>query len=613
MEYPHECNLGVPTIFGEEKITFTLFSGLTTFVGPNASGKTQTLKALRDYLREKLGAEKVRYLSSNRMGNMELYRSQTTHYVHSPDDYSAGGREVSRFRDQIETATGDFFTLDERKDIFIKVSERLSVLFSRQVYLRWDSGSLKVYFEKSSTSGEYSVAVEASGLINVISILAALYNDEIPILLIDEPEVSLHPQLQSYVLREIQHAVSKNGKTVILSTHSVNMISFENVKDICDVVFFEENSTPKQISQEDKVLSNRKLAEMIVRMSQDYKASFFAKTVFLVEGVSDLIICRFLARKLGYHIDVAGTEIIPVEGKGQFAIVKKLFEEIGKSVVIMADLDGFTDDNSIVDLFYHSDEAAEIASEHGHSSLADEVRGIKTDLKKLIENHKDALAHVYEKHPYWKDRDPDNDDSVAVRRSLTALLLSIDDTSLCKWPCHDKWERLKNRINHCFGVFEKLGCFFLRKGALESYYTCAPNDTYSNKPSAAIDEIERLNEKDGESIRSLYEDIVRSLEFAAKVSIVDEGIAVRRELLSELAPLLDSLSTISNDEDIYSEVKKTKGTSNSLFVYKLICESDKKGIEVSLRSYMLSVKGFPLKVFKGDNVNELVKRNITAN
>ena len=62
MNYPHTLNLKVDKIFGQQNIQITLYSGLTTFVGTNASGKTQTLKTLRDSIRQSLGANKVRYL-----------------------------------------------------------------------------------------------------------------------------------------------------------------------------------------------------------------------------------------------------------------------------------------------------------------------------------------------------------------------------------------------------------------------------------------------------------------------------------------------------------------------------------------------------------------------
>lgn len=39
MEYPKELRFKVNNIFGTEDITITLYSGLTTFVGANGSGK----------------------------------------------------------------------------------------------------------------------------------------------------------------------------------------------------------------------------------------------------------------------------------------------------------------------------------------------------------------------------------------------------------------------------------------------------------------------------------------------------------------------------------------------------------------------------------------------
>jgi len=76
MEYPYVHNFNVKNIYGEQPVQITIYSGLTVFVGPNASGKTQTLKALRTSLKKVFGSEKVRYLSSNRIGTMETYRSR---------------------------------------------------------------------------------------------------------------------------------------------------------------------------------------------------------------------------------------------------------------------------------------------------------------------------------------------------------------------------------------------------------------------------------------------------------------------------------------------------------------------------------------------------------
>lgn len=243
MNYPYTSTIKVPNIFRDKDITIMFYSGVTTLIGPNGSGKTQTLKALRDYFKSKIGQDKVRYLTSNRIGAMEEYRSKTRLHSFLIDNFNLGSQDQKRGRHLIETANGDFFTMDERKDVYIKVAERLSVFFNRQIYLRWDAGNLKVFFEKTANQQEYSVVAEASGLINIISILAALFDESIEVLLIDEPEVSLHPQLQSYLLREIKTAVEKYRKTIVISTHSAGMIGLSNTSDLCNYIFFKRMVT----------------------------------------------------------------------------------------------------------------------------------------------------------------------------------------------------------------------------------------------------------------------------------------------------------------------------------------------------------------------------------
>lgn len=147
MEYPHVCKFKVNNVFDDE-IEITLYSGLTTFVGSNGSGKTQTLKSMKNYFENRLGEGKVRYLSSNRLGEMEQYRSKVNQHDYKPENYEVGDRNKKRVRNKIETVSGDFFTMDDKKDVFIKVAERLSVLFGRQIYLRWDAGSMKVFLKR---------------------------------------------------------------------------------------------------------------------------------------------------------------------------------------------------------------------------------------------------------------------------------------------------------------------------------------------------------------------------------------------------------------------------------------------------------------------------------
>lgn len=612
MEYPHTLHFNVEKIFGNQEVQITLYSGLTILVGTNASGKTQTLKKIRDIMKSELGGNKVRYLSSNRIGNMEQYRSKTNQYSYTIDDYTLGDQATKRARLQIETASGDFFAMDERKDVFIKVSERLSVLFNRNIFIRWDAGHMKVFFGKTDSEQEYSVAAEASGLVNVISILAALFDEVVEVLLIDEPEVSLHPQLQSYLLREMKSAAKRYNKTIIISTHSAEMIELNTASELCNFVFFRKDALPKQISPDTPELNNVKLKEFLLRMSLIYSEGFFAKKVMLIEGSSDMILCRYLCNRLNLNLDVAGSQIIPIEGKGQFPVITKLFRLIGKEVCVLTDLDGFTDDNNIINLFAVLPEATEIANDYGNEDLQSMIRDIKTKIDELVQSQKENMVMIYKQHPYWVNRDPEAEDDKIIRRALVAQLFTVSADELATWPDSHEWTSLKKRINVLFDILENLGCFILRRGAVESYYAFSPNTTLNGKPSAAANEVSYWEEKSNEQIYAQFSDIVRSLQFAALDKTVDESFAVKKELLSELALILGILPRVSTEKELLSCIKQAKGSAESLFDYRIINDSKRLGVEVSLKSEIIDVDGFPFKAFVGDNVNILIDERIQS-
>lgn len=611
-----DCTFPVPNVYDTKEVALTLYEGLTFLIGANGTGKTQTLHSLRDFLQRQ--RKKVRYLSSNRIGMMEQCRSQCDQYNHDRTDYSFGGQSAKRMRERIETATGDFFTMDARRDVFIKVAERLSVLFKRQVSLRWDEGNLKVFVSRTGTGKEYSVALEASGLVNVISILAAVYDPGIDYLLIDEPEVSLHPQLQAYLLREIREACDLTSKTVVLSTHSQEMVCVNHVEDICRYVFFSEGMLPLQMKPEEEVLKSSKLQEFLWRMGEVYKIGFFAKKVLLIEGVSDLILCKAISRKLSLAIDVAGCQIIPVDGKGQFPIVAKLFLALGKEVSILTDLDGFLDDAEVVNIFNTQEKAINIANAYSAKSLSEMVRGVKDALDGLMRRTYQNLASVYKSHPYYtKESETElNANSEkrmqTIKRALVAELFSQNDEDVLRWDGGKEWYTLRARIDSVLKALEKAGCYVLRKGAIESYYQFANSAAYEEKPSNAVKEVEGMTSLPNDDIETHYDVMVRALKSVAITEVVDESYAVRKELLSELALAMEVVGNKQDatESDVTAAIKQSKGLVNSLFKYEVVHENGKTGLKVLSNAMTLKIKGMPFVIYSGDNVNTKVRETV---
>jgi AAA15 family ATPase/GTPase len=203
--FPHEIesetNVGNKTV----KRKVTLYGPFTVILGPNGAGKTQLMRGMRQNIKNFLQMKKkVRFLSAGRIGNLEEYRSNSegiSEPSYQSDRY--GDLEDSKRRHEYETLKGDFQTLAVRPDILLKVRERLRKLFGRDLEIVWSAGSIKVYFSGIKSAKSYNASREASGLLHLAGLLSAIYDDDIGAILLDEPEVSLHPQLQAFLLREL--------------------------------------------------------------------------------------------------------------------------------------------------------------------------------------------------------------------------------------------------------------------------------------------------------------------------------------------------------------------------------------------------------------------------
>ena len=343
------ATINLPT--GNITRSITLHEGLTVILGPNGAGKTQLMRGMKNGLQGAIGTKKVSFVSAGRIGPLENFRSDYDgHRRGNPlyDRASYGSRNDQARRHQTETLNGAFQTLAARPDILIKVKERLRKLFGRDLQIRWDAGSIKVFFSHGD-SAAYSSGREASGLLHLVGLLAIIYDDEVGALLLDEPEVSLHPQLQAFLLQEIASVsglpeVGSNKKIVILSTHSTEFVPINKSTDLLNIVFCSNISEqPIQIPADAGELQSRKISALIGRMGQEHKLALFASSPLLVEGPSDVIVGSSIARKLDLQLEAGGSQLLPVIGKGQFPVVSQLFRLMGKRPVILADADALVD------------------------------------------------------------------------------------------------------------------------------------------------------------------------------------------------------------------------------------------------------------------------------
>lgn len=619
MSFPLEITAQINSHNGNFTRKLTLNRGLTVLLGPNGSGKTHILRGLKQSLQRHMNGKHVRFLSAGRMGLLEHYRSDYDgHFGGSPryDQASYGSKGEAARRHQMETLKGDFQTLAERADILIKIQERLRKLFKRDVLIDWDSGDLKVYFSRLDIEGKpYSSGREASGLMQLVGILAALYDDDVGALLLDEPEVSLHPQLQAFLLNEIisisgYPESGNNKKIVIIATHSTEMLQIHSPEDLLSLVFcYDLMADPVQIPANSGELKNKRIQNLIARLGQEHKLSLFSKRPLLVEGPSDVIICSALGGKLDMHLEAAGSQLLPVIGKGQMPTVGKLLRLLGKTPVALADADGIADGVELVNSYLNDNPTAnKRASSLGFPSANQMAGAIYTDYCKLVDSRWNEISPYAEAHPYWVNREA-NEETQARRRSAFCVLFTTDDFGLSKLATDDAWTSIKARFIALLDLLEQCGLFILRKGSIESYYLSSDQFASIGKPSAAVSEIDHLNQLAPHDIQSAYSDVVRCIQHASNAEVICEADALRDLLLSVVAPAHARFKSGDLSPNFNVLARSILGERSKIF--SLVVEGAK--LVVSIESKILNVKGFPVAIGKEDDVLKCINVALATN
>jgi putative ATP-dependent endonuclease of OLD family len=153
---------------------------------------------------------------------------------------------------------------------------------------------------------------------------------EFPLLLVEEPEAHLHPQLQMKLLQFINSRAkteaNPDGVQCILTTHSPNISSKADPSEI--VLLSRGSAWPfrsreTELAEEDYVYL-RKFLDVT-------KANvFFAKALVFVEGDAENILLPEVASLLGRPLESYGVSVVKYDNSGSWKRFAKLFLRTGK-------------------------------------------------------------------------------------------------------------------------------------------------------------------------------------------------------------------------------------------------------------------------------------------
>ena len=212
------------------------------------------------------------------------------------------------------------------------------------------SSSLNILFNNSSLQ-DFEPSRNGLGLNNIlyISMLMEHFKNRISksetagqLLLIEEPEAHLHPQLQ----RVLYNALDINKAQVILSTHSTHVSSRAPIESCIVMTNKNEPSTSICNLTEASALNENQISDINRYLDATRSTLLFARKVILVEGPAELFFIPALVKKvMNIDLDSYGISVIPIFGV-HFDSYAKLFGNNGmqKKCAIIADGDLKPDD-----------------------------------------------------------------------------------------------------------------------------------------------------------------------------------------------------------------------------------------------------------------------------
>lgn len=169
-----------------------------------------------------------------------------------------------------------------------------------------------------------------NNLLYIAVILAAIQSDEtvpLTVLLIEEPEAHLHPQLQSRLLEYLESLTSENTQ-VIVTTHSPQFASTADLGRVT-VLFKPNDEEPSEARHMANIdVSTKELAHLGRFLDVTKSALLFAEGVILVEGIAEQLLMPQLASRLDLSLSEKGIQVVSVDGLA-FAPFAKLFGEKG--------------------------------------------------------------------------------------------------------------------------------------------------------------------------------------------------------------------------------------------------------------------------------------------
>jgi predicted ATP-dependent endonuclease of OLD family len=309
------------------------FYGFHILVGPNNAGKTNILDAIHLFFDSNL--EEERFLDKKADLKMTVFLDNKKHFFSYQNEklYESTDAKINNFFVRINEKLNYCEIIDNLRffrENFPKEYQEFSSVLEKNfkgIEINEELFLYNIYADEKSRS----IKRMGEGFRRLFVILFYIFHPQYKIILIDEPEIHLHPSIIKKLIHILE--TKSTNKQIFLTTHHPSFVQAKYLPNIWRVARNHENSTALYGFYGKNIDLNRFVQEI----NDDNSGMLFADKVLLVEGVSDAIFMREMINR--FYKKEKDIKVVYTSGKGAVDLYATLCEIFNIPYSIMLDKD----------------------------------------------------------------------------------------------------------------------------------------------------------------------------------------------------------------------------------------------------------------------------------